>query len=114
MQLDERFREHVVAADRADHTRGAWLPTWQVAESGWTFTVRFSATRAAQRMGRTHDWVVVEWERGKERDQATLVTEYRGPLSGRRVVRGRERECLRWWADETRRRADARRWSRIA
>jgi len=30
-----------------------------------------------------------------------VVTEYRGPLTGRRVVQGRERECLAHWAQVT-------------
>jgi hypothetical protein len=43
----------------------------------------------------TRDWVVVFWERDGDEDQCTVVTERRGPLRGRRVVRGREAECER-------------------
>jgi len=32
--------------------------------------------------------------------QRTVVTETRGALSGQRVVRGRERECMSYYADD--------------
>jgi hypothetical protein len=35
---------------------------------------------------------VIYWERDGDEDQCTVVTERRGPLRGRRVVRGREEE----------------------
>lgn len=112
LHLDARFREHVVAADRVERTSGEWLPTWQVKKGGFAFTVRFSTSARAQQLGRTHDWVVLEHSRDGVEDQATVVTEYRGPLTGRRVVRGRERECLSYWARETERRREAERWNR--
>ena len=41
------------------------------------------------------DWVVVYFYDGDETErQRTVVTETRGALTGRRVVRGREAECL--------------------
>jgi hypothetical protein len=47
-------------------------------------------------LDRTRDWVVVYHsdEKGRE-GQHTVVTERRGALAGRRVVRGREAECRR-------------------
>jgi len=42
------------------------------------------------------DWVVIYFHRdNRSEGQRTVVTETRGPLAGRRVVRGREAECLR-------------------
>ena len=111
LRIDGQFREQ---AGRSDPVAGQWTATWRLTKGSWDFVVRFSDSKSARQMGRTRDWVVVEWERGDERDQATIVSEYRGPLTGRRVVRGRERECLSWWSEETRRQATARRWSRIA
>ena len=50
-----------------------------------------------RRLGhRTHDWVVIFAERNGDEVRQTVVTEYRGPLAGRRVVRGREAECAQW------------------
>jgi hypothetical protein len=36
----------------------------------------------------------VYYRDGRGEGQTTIVTEYEGPLRGRRVVRGRERECM--------------------
>jgi hypothetical protein len=45
-------------------------------------------------LGRTHDWVVLYFYDGDHREgQRTVVTETRGSLLGKRVVRGREEEC---------------------
>lgn len=42
----------------------------------------------------THDWVVLySYDDHHREKQHTVVTETRGPLAGRRVVRGREAEC---------------------
>jgi hypothetical protein len=57
-------------------------------------TALFSNTALAHELGRTHDWVVIYFGRdGGPEHQRTVVTETRGPLEGRRVVRGREGEC---------------------
>ena len=37
---------------------------------------------------------MIFYEKGKHEGQATVVTEIRGPMTGKRVVRGREQECL--------------------
>jgi hypothetical protein len=55
----------------------------------------FSNTATAHRLDRTADWVVVYYERDGDEGQCTVVTETRGPLAGRRVVRGRESESGR-------------------
>ena len=64
---------------------------------GRSFHVLFSNTERAHRLGRTGDWVVLYWERDGDEDQCTVVTEWQGPLRGRRVVRGREDECTRYY-----------------
>jgi putative hydrolase len=60
------------------------------------FTALFSNTAFAHEFGKERDWVVLYFhsDSGGEA-QRTIVTEARGPLTGQRVVRGRERECLR-------------------
>jgi DNA polymerase (family 10) len=60
---------------------------------GWSFTLLFSNTVLAHKSGKTHDWVVIYYERGGEQHQCTVVTAARGKLQEHRVVRGREREC---------------------
>jgi len=65
-----------------------------VDRDGWSFTVMYSNTELAHRLGRTRDWVIIYFhEPHAPEAQATIVTEHQGSLRGRRVVRGREREC---------------------
>lgn len=61
---------------------------------GWHFTALYSNTARAHELGRTRDWVVIYYYDGEHvESQCTVVTETRGVLAGKRVVRGREDEC---------------------
>jgi DNA polymerase/3'-5' exonuclease PolX len=70
-----------------------WLGLLRRERDGWKMRALFSNTALAHRLERTHDWVVIYFEKGDVRSQRTVVTEKRGDLVGRRVVRGREAEC---------------------
>ena len=63
----------------------------------------------AHELGTTRDWVVVYFhaDAGGE-GQRTVVTETRGVLAGRRVVRGREDECRAHYEPAARSAAPAR------
>ena len=80
------------------HTE-AWLPVLHTARGAREYTALFSNTALAHRLGRTHDWVVIYHDGAGPEHQDTIVTEARGPLEGRRVVRGREGECLAWYQE---------------
>jgi DNA polymerase (family 10) len=82
-----------IAPRRFNPERKAWLPILHTEQQGWHVTALFSNTARAHELGRTHDWVVLFYERNGDSGQCTVVTETHGPLAGRRVVRGREREC---------------------
>ena len=83
-----------IAPRRFNPTGEAWLPILHRAEEGWEMTALFSNTALAHQLNRTDDWVVIYFGRPGEREhQRTIVTETRGPLDGKRVVRGRESEC---------------------
>ncbi len=88
-----------IAPRRLNPEHEAWLPILHVERDGWSFTALFSNTAQAHRLGRTRDWVVIFAERDGDEVRQTVVTEYRGPLAGRRVVRGREAECRRHLED---------------
>jgi hypothetical protein len=61
----------------------------------WHFTALCSNTARAHQLGRVHDWVVIYAEHPTEGErQYTVVTAATGAASGRRVVRGREAECV--------------------
>ena len=81
----------------------AWLPILHTQHKNWHFTVLFSNTARAHELGRTHDWVVIYfYDNHHQEGQHTVVTETRGTLTGRRVVRGRERESLEYYAEHGR------------
>ncbi len=81
-----------IAPLRLNPDHSAWLPVMHTEAEGFAFTVMYSNTARAHRLGRTRDWVVIYFERDGHESQCTVVTETRGPRSGQRVVRGRERE----------------------
>lgn len=82
-----------IAPRRFNPSRADWLPILHLERGGWSFTALYSNTARAHALGRTHDWVVIFYERDGVERQCTVVTELSGPLKGRRVVRGREEEC---------------------
>jgi putative hydrolase len=82
-----------VAPRRFNPHNEPWLPFFRADRNGWSYRVAYSNTALAHRLNRTQDWVVVSFHDGFTSGQRTVVTETRGDLRGRRVVRGREREC---------------------
>lgn len=109
LALDREYRERAeddalprIAPRRFNPEGEKWLPIWHVTRDGFHFTLLFSNSATAHQLGRTRDWVVVYWDRDGHESQATVVTEHRGPLEGRRVVRGRERECRAYWVSTRR------------
>jgi DNA polymerase (family 10) len=101
LAVDDEYRRRAAAGElrriaprRFNPSGEAWLPVLHSERDGWSFTALFSNTARAHERGATRDWVVLYFERDGDEDQCTVVTEHRGPLAGRRVVRGREEECL--------------------
>jgi putative hydrolase len=105
LDVDRQYREQaeagilrLIAPKRFNPTGEAWLPVLHTARGRWRFTALFSNTRKAHELGKTKEWVVIYAHVDTEPEsQATVVTERRGPLSGRRVVRGREEECVLYY-----------------
>jgi DNA polymerase (family X) len=77
------------------------LPVYHKRRGGWGYRALFSNTALAHRLRQTRDWVVIYFENGLSSGQRTVVTENRGDLRGRRVVRGRELECLEHYEHPT-------------
>lgn len=83
-----------IAPKRFNPTGEAWLPVMHARRGDWHLTVLYSNTARAHELERTHDWVVIYFhENDGPEGRRTVVTERRGPLDGKRVVRGREAEC---------------------
>ncbi len=89
-----------IAPKRFNPEGKAWLPILHTEREGWDFTVLYSNTARAHELEKTHDWVVVYFERDGREDQATVVTATHGPLESKRVVRGREAECERYYEQQ--------------
>jgi DNA polymerase (family X) len=102
LDVDREYREKgardalpKIAPRRFNPSGEAWLPILHTERGDWHFTALFSNTARAHELGRTRDWVVIYFSRDSGSEgQRTVVTESRGPLAGRRVIRGRERECM--------------------
>jgi hypothetical protein len=101
LAVDQEYRERAqagvlptIAPRRFNPSGEAWLPVLHATRDGWHFTALYSNTAQAHRLGRVRDWVVVYfYDQDHVEGQHTIVTESRGVLAGKRVVRGREAEC---------------------
>ncbi|MEB8386717.1 helix-hairpin-helix domain-containing protein [Rhodobacteraceae bacterium KMM 6894] len=75
-----------------------WLPILHTERGEWRFTALFSNTPRAHQLHRTHDWVVIQFERDHEgAGQCTVVTQHGGKLDGKRVIRGHEAACAEYY-----------------
>ena len=86
-----------IAPRRFNPDNEAWLPIMNTERNGWVFTVLYSNTAQAHKLGTTNDWVVIYYERDSREGQATVVTKQNSPMKGKRVVRGREVECQQYY-----------------
>jgi hypothetical protein len=106
LDVDREYREGAaadrlpkIAPRRFNPTGESWLPILHSQRDRWEFTALFSNTARAHELGRVGDWVVLYFHSDREPEgQRTVVTETRGVLTGRRVVRGREAECRAHYA----------------
>jgi hypothetical protein len=90
---------HKIAPKRFNPSGEAWLPILHESHGDWRFTALYSNTQQAHALDKTGDWVVVYFHTDSSPEgQCTIVTETRGDLKGRRVVRGRENECAAHYA----------------
>jgi len=101
LDVDREYREKATAGQlvklaprRFNPSRDAWLPILHTTRGRRHYTALFSNTAFAHRLGRTDDWVVIYSDDGRGERQYTVITAGGGPLQGRRIVRGREAECV--------------------
>ena len=91
--LAEREQLPTLTPRRFNPRNEPWLPLLETERGGWRYRALYSNTALAHRLGRARDWVVLYFTDGLTSGQRTVLTETRGDLAGRRVVRGREAEC---------------------
>ena len=105
LDVDREYREKValdvlprITPKRFNPESKAWLPVLHTTRDRWHFTALHSNTSRAHELGRVWDWVVIYFHDDDHGEaQRTIVTETRGPLVDRRVVRGREAECMTFY-----------------
>jgi DNA polymerase (family 10) len=107
LAVDREYREQdkaktlpTITPRRFNPEHQRWLPIYTAQRQGWRFRALYSNTALAHRLEKTHDWVVIHFQQGVHSGQRTVVTETRGDLQGRRVVRGRELECQAYYRQE--------------
>ena len=100
LDVDREYREKAgtgrlrrIAPKRFNPSNEAWLPILYTQRGPWQFTVMYSNTALAHKLGRTRDWVLIYFETDSYiQGQRTIVTDKQQSLKGKRVVRGREKE----------------------
>lgn len=110
LKVDEEYRAKagsgklpLITPRRFNPENRAWLPILHVTRDHWHFTALFSNTARAHNLDKVHDWVVIYFYDDHHREgQHTVVTETHGKLRGKRVVRGREPECLKIYESSSR------------
>lgn len=105
LDVDREYRERglsgqlpKIAPRRFNPSGDRWLPVLHTTRRERHYTALFSNTATAHKLNRMRDWVVLYWDGRDGERQCTVVTERRGPLASRRVVRGRESECIAHYA----------------
>jgi hypothetical protein len=86
-----------IAPRRLNPQHEAWLPVLHTSRGKRNYTALFSNTARAHQLNKTFDWVVIYYDRGDGERQCTTTTAIHGPLAGKRIVRGREAECLDYY-----------------
>jgi hypothetical protein len=102
LDVDAEYRDRAardelpkIAPRRFNPEQKRWLPILHTVRGKRHYSALFSNTPRAHQLQKTSDWVVIYYDgKGGER-QSTVITSASGPLAGRRIVRGREQECLK-------------------
>jgi hypothetical protein len=105
LDVDQEYRRKAranrlprIAPRRFNPTRAAWLPVLHTQRGPMHYTALFSNTAHAHELGAIQDWVVIYRDDADGAGQWTVVTAHYGGLTGKRIVRGREAECERYYA----------------
>lgn len=106
LQVDFLYRKKAnadelpkIAPKRFNPEGKAWLPIMHISKKGWHFTALYSNTARAHQLHKTDDWIVLYYYDDEHHEgQHTIVTENKGSLQGKRVVRGREPECREYYS----------------
>jgi putative hydrolase len=105
LDVDRQYRELAkkqqlprITPRRFNPTHEAWLPVLHTERESRHYTALFSNTARAHELGTTQDWVVIYRDDHGNHGQWTVITSNFGKLRGKRIVRGREVECISYYA----------------
>ncbi len=104
-QSAEQGRLTMIAPKRMNPEGKAWLPILHTHRGDRHYTALYSNTAHAHEMRTTYDWVVIYRDDHGGHGQWTVITSTLGKLTGRRIVRGREAECLEFYGVEKQRKS---------
>lgn len=88
-----------IAPRRFNPTGEAWLPILHTVRGKRHYTALFSNTARAHHLHKNRDWVVLYFDGNDREHQCTVITSEFGRLKGRRIVRGRESECVDYYRE---------------
>ena len=105
LDVDREYRQKAmagalkkIAPRRFNPMHEAWLPILHTSRDERHYIALFSNTARAHELGKTRDWVVLFCDGGIRENRYTVITSQFGPLSGRRIVPGREADSRRYSA----------------
>lgn len=79
---------------------GRAMPVMHTKYARWEeITVSFSNSDAAKRARKTDDWVVIRLKSKNKSRTVTVVTDFIPPLKGKRIVRGMEMACTKYYKE---------------
>lgn len=104
LDVDREYRQKegqgllpTVAPKRFNPLHEQWLPILHTRRGDRHYTALFSNTARAHQLNKTFDWVVIYYDDEGNDGQCTVITATYGALAGRRIVRGREAECMQYY-----------------
>jgi Holliday junction resolvasome RuvABC DNA-binding subunit len=97
-RLDAENKLQRIAPKRFNPEKKVWLSIYHTDRTGWHFTVLYSNTARAHQLNKQHDWVIIYYQKDTIEGQVTVVTETRGTLKGKRVVRGEEEDSEKYYS----------------
>lgn len=116
LAIDREYRQkceectlRLIAPRRFNPTHETWLPVLHTERGERHYTALYSNSPLAHQLGKTQDWVILYYDGAQGEGQYTVITAEKGLLSGQRIVRGRESECILHYKDPqvTRKQAEA-------
>jgi DNA polymerase (family X) len=104
LDVDREYRESAlagtlqkIAPHRFNPKREAWLPILHTQRGPRHYTALYSNSALANQLKKTRDWVILYYDDDHGERQCTVVTGRSAPLAGKRIVRGREADCISYY-----------------